>query len=286
MIEVYDERSCSLGEGPLWHPERKQLFWFDINGKKLLTRDADGAREWAFDEHVSAGGWIDADTLLVASESSLFTFNLETASQNFVCALEAGNPVTRSNDGRADPWGGFWIGTMGKAKEPGAGAIYRYYRGELRCLYDTINVSNAICFSPDRRFACFADTDTHLIRKQELRESDGWPVGDPTVHIDLRAEKLRPDGAVMDSEGRIWNAQYGAGQVACYDAEGRLERTFAVPASQTTCPAFGGDTLSTLYVTTASQNLSEAQVGEQPDAGRTFVIETEAQGQPEHRVVL
>ena len=148
-MDIFSDTVCTLGEGPLWHPERKQLFWFDIVGKKLLSRTAAGEQVWSFDDHVSAAGWIDRTRLLIASERALFTFDVDTGAQDHVVALEADNAVTRSNDGRADPQGGFWIGTMGKEKERKAGAIYRYYRGEVRKLVDQVTVSNAICFSPD-----------------------------------------------------------------------------------------------------------------------------------------
>ena len=117
-VQVFDDRSCSLGEGPLWHPLRNQLFWFDIIGKKLLSVDAEGPKSWQFDEFVSAAGWVDIDTLLVASASGLWRFNLTTGDRSLVCHLEHNNAVTRSNDGRADPWGGFWIGTMGIDANP------------------------------------------------------------------------------------------------------------------------------------------------------------------------
>ena len=78
---VFDKRSCRLGEGPLWHPERKQLFWFDILDKKFLSRQGDNQLEWAFDEHVSAAGWVSKDELLIASESQLFLFHLKTGAR-------------------------------------------------------------------------------------------------------------------------------------------------------------------------------------------------------------
>ena len=129
MTALFDPRMCDLGEGPVGHPDRQQLFWFDILGKRLLSQTSDGPQEWHFPELVSAAGVIDRDTLMIASETALFRCNLETGAKREIAALEADNPTTRSNDGRADPFGGFWIGTMGKQAEPGAGAIYRYYRG-------------------------------------------------------------------------------------------------------------------------------------------------------------
>ncbi|MEM6729608.1 MAG: SMP-30/gluconolactonase/LRE family protein, partial [Pseudomonadota bacterium] len=154
MAEIFDDHPCILGEGPLWHPGRGELFWFDILGKSLRSK----ARVWDFEECVSAAGWIDDDTLLMASASSLSKFDIPTGAREILMPLEADNPATRSNDGRADPWGGFWIGTMGMQLEEDAGAIYRYYRGEVRTLYAPITIPNAICFAPDRSCAYWTDT--------------------------------------------------------------------------------------------------------------------------------
>ena len=123
MSRVYDDTVCSLGEGPLWHPTRGQLYWFDIHGSTLHTNENGAHRSWSFDENVSAAGWTDDTHLMIASETRLFRFDVETGASEDICGLEADNPDTRSNDGRADPWGGFWIGTMGKAAEPGAGGL-------------------------------------------------------------------------------------------------------------------------------------------------------------------
>ncbi len=283
---VFDDTPCMLGEGPLWHPERDQLFWFDVIGKSLVTRAGGKSASWRFDVHVSAAGWIDREELLIASEAALFAFDLRTGRQEPICPLEADNPVTRSNDGRADPWGGFWIGTMGKNAEPGAGAIYRFYRGELRRLFAPLTIPNAISFTPDRSCAFYADTPTGRIWRQPLAQADGWPEGEAALFLDLKAEGLRPDGAVVDLEGCMWNAQYGAGRVARYAMDGHLLSTVDLPARNTTCPAFGGPGLSTLYVTSALQGVSASQRSAQASAGMTFAIESPVAGQAEHRVLI
>lgn len=279
-VSVFDPTPCMLGEGPLWHPEREQLFWFDIMGKRLLTRNADGTtRHWQFDEQVSAAGWVDADTLLIASETALSLFHLETGASEPLCALEADDPATRSNDGRADPLGGFWIGTMNKDGTAGGGAIYRFYKGELRKLFSPLSITNSICFAPGGEMAYFGDTPTHTIMRVAL-DAEGWPTGDPAVFCDLTEESLRPDGSVCDSEGNLWNAQWGSGRVACYAPDGTFLRALDVPAPQTTCPAFGGASLSTLFCTTAARG------DDGPTAGQTFAIETDVTGLPEPRVIL
>ncbi|GAB4531025.1 MAG: SMP-30/gluconolactonase/LRE family protein [Roseibium sp.] len=279
MSTIFDDRRCTLGEGPLWHPERGQLFWFDILNRQLLSRDETGPQVWQFDEYVSAAGWVSRTELLIASQTRLFLFDLETETSRTICELEADNGVTRSNDGRADPKGGFWIGTMGIDAEPGAGAIYRFYKGELRRLFGDITISNAICFSPDGATACFADTATQVIRKVRL-DADGWPAGEPSAFIDLRKDDLNPDGAVIDSEGHLWNAEWGAGRLARYAPDGSLVSRISLPALQVTCPAFGGPDLRTLYATSAAIDLD----GE--DDGRTFAIEIDTPGRSEPRVEL
>ena len=167
---IFDDTQCTLGEGPLWHPLRGTLFWFDILGKRLHSK----AGQWQFDDYVSAAGWVDADRLIIASQTALIRFDLSDGSQTPLCPLEADNPVTRSNDGRADPQGGFWIGTMGINAEPGAGAIYRYFKGELRQLFAPVTISNAICFAPDGKTAYFTDTPTQKIMRVALYAACPW----------------------------------------------------------------------------------------------------------------
>lgn len=275
-VAVFDPRPCLLGEGPLWHPTRNQLFWFDILGKKLLSENG---QEWVFDEHVSAAGWVSDTVLLIASESELFRFDLTSGARQSVVSLEADNPLTRSNDGRADPQGGFWIGTMGKQAEPEAGAIYRYYRGALRQLFDKISITNSICFAPDGTCAYFADTRRRQIMQVAL-DGEGWPVGDPSVFVDLRAEGVNPDGSVVDAQGGVWNAQWGAHRVARYDTRGQFLQAISFPAEQISCPAFGGADLKTLFATSAADGLDGVI------EGQTFALTLDVAGQPEHRVLL
>lgn len=280
--DIYSPTRCTLGEGPLWHPERGQLFWFDILAKRLLTIEDGTERGWDFARHVSAAGWLDRDTLLLASEADLFRFDLSSGAQETVVALEADNPATRSNDGRADPWGGFWIGTMGKAAEPGAGAIYRYYKGELRQLVAGITISNAICFAPDASCAYYTDTPTRVILRQPLDPETGWPEGAPAPFIDLRDAGLNPDGAVVDVAGCLWNAQWGASRVARYDPDGAFMSAVTFPARQISCPAFGGPAGKTLFATSAAEGLRDAG----PAEGCTFALDIDVAGQAEHRVLL
>jgi sugar lactone lactonase YvrE len=284
---IHDGRVCELGEGALWHPLRRQLFWFDILGKRLHSIEDGVSRSWSFVEMVSAAGWVSRDVLLIAGERDLFLFDLETEEIETIAELEADDPGTRSNDGRADRQGGFWIGTMGKrgGDDPGRGSIWRWYRGELRRLYSGLTIPNSICFTPDGRFAHFSDTLTHRIQRVAL-DASGWPVGEPEMFIDLGAEGILPDGAVVDAASNLWNAQWGAGRVACYGPDGQFLRAVPMGAGQTSCPAFGGDGLSTLYCTSAREGMDAAALAADPEAGKTFAVQGLGPGLPEPQVIL
>ena len=169
---------------------------------------------------------------------------------------------------------------MGFNAEPGAGAIYRYYQGELCRLVSDVTISNAICFAPDRSCAYYVDTHVGKIMRQPLSERDGWPVEEPAIFLDLSQAEFGVDGAVVDSMGNLWNAQWGAGRVVCYSAEGDVLETVRCPTPQTSCPAFGGADFSRLFVTTAASGVDIAP------AGQTFVTGTQAVGQREHQVRL
>ncbi len=279
---IFDDTPCTLGEGVLWHADRNALIWFDILSRRMYLKPMDGTRQhWDFQDHVSAAGIVDADRILVASARALSVMDLRDGSTTLLAPLEADDPLTRSNDGRADPQGGFWIGTMGLNAEPKAGTIWRFWRGELRPLFPGITITNAICFSPNGEHACFTDTDVGVIHRVRL-DRDGWPLGEPEAFIDLRPEGLSPDGAVIDAEGGLWSAQWGAGRVARYDRDGQFDRAINLPASQISCPAFGGSDLETLFATSARDGLTSPGAQD----GCTFAIDAGVAGQPEHRVLL
>ena len=278
-MDIFDTRICKLGEGPLWHPLQQRWYWFDILNQRLLGKDNASAYQWQFAEHVSACAWVDAKQLLIASESQLFLLNTHNSQQTLVIDLEADNPITRSNDGRADPWGGFWIGTMGKQAQAKQGAIYRYYQGELVCLYQDITISNAICFSHDKQFAYYCDTPTQMIMRQPLDQA-GFPQGASQLFIDLRGTDYFPDGAVVDFDGYLWNAQWGTARIARYTPDGSLDKVIHCGAQQVSCPAFGGVNTDLLLATTAADGAGTQDTL----AGMTFLEKQEQQGRFEYPV--
>lgn len=281
---IGDIRS-DLGEGPLWHENR--FFWFDINNKLLHACEGDGSahQQWDMGEHASAAARLEDGNLIIASESEFFHFDPRTGERHSLAPLEANNPATRSNDGRADRRGGFWVGTMGKRAEEGAGAFYRYYRGEVRLLYPNATIPNATCFSPDGGTAYFTDTRTRKIMQQAL-DSEGWPVGEPEVFFELTDGPGAPDGAVVDSTGHLWCALYGGSAVIRISPDGEPVERMALPVPNPTCPAFGGPDLKTVYVTSAKQGMDPAALAAAPLSGAILAYEIEVPGLPEPVISL
>ena len=286
-VQIFDSSLCILGEGPIWHDGRKSLIWFDIIGRQILEKslNQEVARKMKFGSYLSAAGIINEKQLFLAPSEALGVLDIETGEFKTKIGLEEENSSTRSNDGRTDPQGGFWIGTMGIRMQHEAGAIYRYFKGELRKLYDRITVPNSICFSPCGKTAYFTDTVPGKIFRVRL-DSAGWPLSEPELFINCREKDLNADGSVIDKDDCLWNAQWGASRVARYDQSGNLLMTIEIDAPQTSCPAFGAINLSTLFITTARDGMSEHDLEMAPLSGSTFKVSTDFVGQKENRVLL
>lgn len=282
IADVVDHRRCQIGEGPFWHPLRQQLFWLDIQNATLLSKYQDQDLEWKFDELISALGWIDKTTLLIVSETGFWQFDIQSGEHQVMCSLESEDPLNRANDGRADPYGGFWVGTMSKTVEAGKGAIYRFYRGEVRQLFDRLSIPNSICFSPDGAYAYFTDSLVRKIMRQPL-DGHGWPVGQADVFLDFSREPFLPDGSVVDQDGALWNAQWGAGRVVRYLPTGEASNIIKTAGLHSSCPAFGGKDFNTLYITTALEGITNPDA----DQGKLYRLEgLEFKGLAEHQVLL
>jgi sugar lactone lactonase YvrE len=287
-VSVLSAAICHLGEGPTFDVTSQTLFWFDIAGRKLFEHRMSDGRETVHDLPfmASALAAIDGDRQLIVAEDGLHVRDRITGRLMRRVAVEEHNPVTRSNDSRAHPCGALWFGTMGKNAEPEAGAIYWYFEGEVRRLYDRITIPNAICFSPDGRTAFFTDTPTNHLMRVDCDPKTGLPVGAPSVFFDNTAHGGGLDGAVCDGDGQVWNARWGASCVDGYGPDGARFTSIAMPVTQPSCPAFCGSGLGALAVTSAWQHMEEAQRAADPDAGKTFIIDLGLRGRAEPSVAL
>lgn len=287
LIHVIEAR-CKLGEGIQWNGADQAVWWTDIEGRALWRHHpASGATaSIALPERLGAFAFTRRDgVLLAAFESGFAFFDLASRTPHWLHRPEEGKTGRRFNDGRVDRQGRFWVGTMVEdaAKAgPVQGALYCLdLDGALSTHLHAIRISNSICWSPDGGTFYFADTPARTIRAWDFdAESGGLGAQRIFAHV---PEGANPDGSAIDSEGFLWNAQWGAGQVVRYAPDGRIDRVLHVPAPQPACVAFGGPDLTQLYVSTARIGLDRLTLAAAPCSGDVFVYQLDVAGLAENR---
>ena len=283
---ILDHHACRLGEGPSYEAGTDTLFWFDILGRQLLEHRFVNGKTLIHDLPFMASAIfsIDADRQLILAENGFHVRERATGALSLHTQVEADNPVTRSNDARSHPCGAIWFGTMGIDEESGAGAIYRFFKGEVRVLFPNFTVPNSICFSPDGRIAYFVDTPSNQLMRIDIDPQTALPVSEARLFYRHQGAGWI-DGSICDADGNVWNARWGAGSLACLSPEAKQLQSISCPGSpQTSCPAFisGGR----LAITSASKQMDAAALAAAPNAGKTFIADTSVKGRPEPAVLL
>jgi sugar lactone lactonase YvrE len=267
---------CAVhGEGVVWDGPAGLLRFVDLEAGALMTYDPASSavarrqlgRVAACVRPRRGGG------LVVALERS---FVLLGAGGEVVAEYGPvfDDPGIRFNDGGCDPAGRFWMGTMAYDETPGAGSIHRLDPdGSTHLVLEKVTISNGLSFAPDGRSAFYVDTPTSRIDLLEIDPAAGTVTGrHPFAEVDGH-----PDGIAVDAQGGVWAALWGGSAVNHYDAQGRLDDVVRLPCSQVTCPAFGGEELADLYVTTSRRGLPP---GREPLAGALFRVRPGVAGRP------
>jgi sugar lactone lactonase YvrE len=287
-VSILSDVSCHLGEGPSYDPFSDTLHWFDILEKKLhgLQLATGKASLTILPAMGSAIFSVDGDRQLILTEHGFFIRYRQTGVMSLAIPVEEDKPATRSNDARAHPCGAIWFGTMGKKAEAGAGAIYHLLKGKVTKLYPAVTIPNAICFSPDGTIAYFTDTKVNRLMRVAIDPLTALPTGEPQVLVDHSGKPGGIDGAIVDTDGVIWNARWGIGQLVAISPDGQLLREIDLPAKQTTCPAFLGPQFNRIAVTSASEGYNDLGRAADPGCGKTFLIDLPIFGRAEPDVLF
>lgn len=289
MMKLLVDGRNVLGECVLWCERTGRVLWTDIERSVLYAHTpASGAtHSWTMPERLCCFALTGSDDrLLVGLASGLGFFDLSSGRLARICDVEASLPDTRLNDGRCDRQGRFVFGTLNEASDPKA-PIGSYYRlnHDLRLErlpLGGVAIANSICFAPDGGTMYYADSATRAIRCCDYDPRTG-AIGGERVFVPADAAPGDPDGSTIDAEGCLWNARWGAGQVIRFTPDGRIDRVIELAAPQPSCPAFGGDHLDVLYVSSARVGLSDAQVEAAPQSGGLFQQAFDVRGLAESR---
>jgi L-arabinonolactonase len=278
--EVVVAARNELGEGVLWSSEDYEVQWTDIFGRRFWAyRPSDGAaRSVALPDRLSCFAPLGGTRLLAGFAGGLEVFDLEGGARQPIAAVEPDRPSTRVNDGKLDRRGRLVFGTMDEQSPARPiGQIYSYGGGPApRPLASGVRIANSIAFSPDGRRMYFADTPTKIIRVYDY-DLDSGELSHERMFATLQGPGS-PDGSTVDSDGCLWNAEWGGGRVVRYTPDGRVDRVVDLPCSHVTCCAFGGAKLDQLFVTTAWTGLDAAALAREPHAGALFAVDPGVQG--------
>ena len=277
--------ACALGEVPIWDAKRQMLWWCDVKVPSLSSYDpASGARKTYAVPGNTLGSWafMKSGDVLLALEDGLYAWTLGAPQARPIRPIAHARPHQRLNDGRCDAKGRFWVGSMNQTyRETPVGVFYRLdVDGTVSEVFDGFTVPNSVAFSPDQRRMYFADTPARKIFVFDF-DLDAGHLSNKRLFADCTGSAGGPDGSTVDVDGCLWNADFKGSRVVRYTPDGVVDTVIPLPVSQPTSCAFGGKDLDLLFITTASQNLDEAQRGQQPLAGDVLVLRPGTQGLPE-----
>jgi sugar lactone lactonase YvrE len=272
---VVDARDV-VGESPVWSARESALYWVDILSAKLQRWEPSTGRHstWQLPTVVGSIGLRAKGGLVLALRSGFHLFDPNTGALTFLCHPEPDIPTNRLNDGKVSPDGRFWAGTMDDrpVKERVAG-LYRL-DPDHRChrMAGDVIVSNGLAWSPDGRILYHSDSRGGAIFQYDYDPATGG-IGERRLFVAMQPEWGRPDGGAVDAEGCYWSCGVSAGRLNRFSPSGELVAYVKLPVTHPTMPCFGGPGLTTLYITSLRDGLSEDALQATPQAGGVFKLE-------------
>jgi sugar lactone lactonase YvrE len=276
--------AAGLAEGPCWWSERNILLWVDIEASRIgLFDPATGNNDFFhLPAHVGAVVPTSVGDLLLATAAGLMRMDPRTGVVTLLLDPEVDRPGNRFNDGKCDPWGRFWAGTMSYDFEPMAGSLWRLDGdGRITRQRSQLTISNGLAWSQDRGTLYFIDSPTLKVMGFPLTSS-GEIAAEPSICVQIPEDwDAVPDGMCIDAEGMLWIALFGGGAVTRWDpSSGQLLERLAVPCRQVTSCCFGGPHLDQLFITTARREMDAAAIAAEPLAGGLFQADVGVKGLP------
>lgn len=272
--EIVLDHVCELGEGPMWDAANQRILWLDIKQGKIHQYNINTQLHTYFNvgEMIGCIAPRENGGLISGVENGIAFIDMEKNIVEHIINPEEGLS-NRFNDGKCDAAGRFWVGTMSKTEEENKGNLYVMETDlSVKKKIENVTISNGIAFNADNTIMYYINTPTNYIFGFDYNIENG-DINNQRVVIDLTHESGHADGMTIDEEGMLWIAFYGGWSVRRYDPNtGKLLQQIELPVENVTCCTFGGTDLNDLYITTASQNMNEEQLQQQPHAGKLFVV--------------
>lgn len=270
----------TLGESPVWSVAEQALYWVDVRAPAIHRFDpiSEIHRVWSVPEQIGSIGLASDARLIAALRTGFFYFDTKTGGLKPILDPEPDLPVNRLNDGKMDPAGRFWCGSMSDPDRAPVGTLYRLDPdGSCTATETGITIPNALCWSPDGKTMYFADSVERMIRAYDFDPATGG-MSHRRDFVTVPEADGVPDGATVDAEGHLWSAHMRGARVTRYTPDGRIDRVIELPCGNITSCGFGGKNLDVLYITTARQRLTDEELATQPLAGSLFAVKTGVSG--------
>jgi len=271
-VQTVGSRISQWGEGPIWWQDK--LVYVDIEGHALVELDPDSCEETVYDMGERIGTVVPRASggYLCAGGTGIYTFDPASGKKESLADPEADKrPDNRFNDGKCDPAGRFWAGTISLVKKSGDANLYMLdAEHDLELKIPEVTNSNGICWNAAAHTMYYIDTPTRKIRAYDFDLENGR-IAEAGVIVDTEAAGYdsSPDGMTIDAEDKLWVAFCHGGCVVRFDPKtGEKLEQIDIPAVETTACAFGGADLDRLFVTTGIKKDAD-----EPDAGKVFVID-------------
>ena len=271
-----------LGEGPVWRAETQDLVWVDIESARVCCfNPATGENQtWDVGEKPGLAVPTKQGDLILGTSVGFVRLDLASGVLSPIIDPEQDLPNNRFNDGKVDPEGRLWAGTMGMDETPNVGSLYRLNRNlSTDKLFDQVTISNGMAWTSDQKTFYYIDSPT---RRVDVFDCDmaGGTVSDRRTAFELPEGMGYPDGMSIDNEGMLWVALWQGWGVARFAPGGALLAKVEVPVECVTSCCFGGENWDELYITTSSRDLDETGRAEQPLAGGLFRCRPGVSGPP------
>ncbi len=275
LIHIVNHYQCELGEGPVWDAKRNSIIWLDIIKGNIHEYNITNSVFNTTSVHQMIGSFALCEDghFVAALQQGLYFINKFTGEQKLIAQPEIHLPQNRFNDGKCDPAGRFWAGTMSTKDEEGVGNVYMLDKKEqLSIMIEQVTISNGLAWSLDHKTLYYIDTPTYAIVAYDYDLVSGQ-INNKRVVINFEKSEGYPDGMTIDTEGMLWIAHWGGWQVSRWDPNtGQKLSHFKLPVEKVTSCTFGGENYTDLYITSAKVGLTDQELQQQPLAGSLFVI--------------
>ena len=281
-VEVAVDARAAVGESPVWSIAEQALYWVDVPAGIIhrLEPGSGATRTWRLPAEVGSVALSAGGGAIAALRTGFCLVDFGTGEVAMLENPEEDQPRTRFNDGKCDRQGRFWAGTMDIEETEPLGALYCFSGiGRCRRVLHAVGMSNGLGWSPDDRTMYHTDSLTGVITAYDYDIASG-AVGRARSFAADRLPVV-PDGLAVDADGCVWSVKWDGWRLVRYTPDGRVDTEVALPVQQPTSCAFGGPALDVLFVTSASEGLSQAALRQQPLAGSLLAVDVGAHGLPE-----